>query len=162
MGTTFYELPIGEYFEDNIEGIRASINSAIDYAFDRCIDQIHVLTFNPELIINECSDFNIVDHFKTSGRAGLSVVIIQLRSAEIQRPHSIPTVEQLLVKHSKSESQSLILSFLEEKIYKANNNGWDSVVIKHKIPENIVKFLESEKHYKVIAHDDYAVISWEV
>lgn len=166
MSTTFVMLPINnDYFEGNVEAIRASINSAIGYCFDKQVDEVHVVTDNPDLIINDLPEFNVIKHYKESGRGELWRVIIRLRSADLEekpKPNPVPDASDLVGKRSKSEAELLILSYLAEKINKANDKGWNDVTIPHKIPKSIIDVLKSEKNYKFIVHDNCTVISWEV
>lgn len=163
MSSTFIVLPINnDYFGDDIEAIRASINSAIDYCFDKHINEVHVITNNPDIIIKDLSEFNVIRYFKLCGRDEWKF-IIRLRSAGLKSDtNPVPDANSLTLSKNRSEAESLILSFLAEKINKANNNGWDTVIISHKIPKNIIDILESEKHYKIRLYDDRTVISWEV
>lgn len=167
MASTFIILPIDNaYFEGDLEAIRASINSAIDYCFDKNIDEVHVITDIPWIIINDLPEFNAIKHYQESGKEERWRVIIRLRSADLEEEKPkidpVPDADQLSSRRSKSEAELLILSYLTEKINKANDKGWNDVTIPHKVPKSIISVLEAVKHYKFIVHDDCTIISWEV
>ncbi len=156
-----YEICIGDYFEDNVDAIRAAINSAIDYAFANYYDQVHVLTNNPRIIIDQLPEFKVKSCTQLAYGNIKWMLVIPLVSAErLKEKVKDPSVLELETKDSKNESELLILSYIREKVEKAISKGWTDVFIKHRIPNSVISILESEKNYKFTVSDNGTMILW--
>ena len=149
-----YELYIGPYFGDDIYGIRAAIDSAVDFAFKHYMDEIYIYADNPDFIINELPEFKFssINKYNTDP----ALLILPLQSVK----HEEPKFEQPELDTDRTVGDLLILASINDKVNKANSNGWTDVFIRHKIPDNIKVLLSFNKGYKFKSTKTGTIISW--